>query len=343
MKVLHYIPSLSPSVGPLADRVRQLAAASGGEVWECDGLNMLLTARQTRKHLAECRPDIVHVHGAWNWRLALVERIARKAGCATIVSPHGALAPELLAIDFVKRKLLPFVCYQAPMIRHATALIADSEREWHDISDLNLKKRVEILPADAEALPAALHAAYLKAYHTTYRSHLSADDIAAVRAIVVARTTGKPVPTLPEASLVSSPQGIVPPLLLHAYDEDVLALLPDAPDDETIAAVPRYISRTAKRRGAVSELPLPKRKLRTPADKLTEREALTTLLRAHHEGLKRLTLRHKTEIYRLFRYADFNEDLVAADLKRLHMRRFTKRLQQLTTDIFGLTEGYYIL
>jgi hypothetical protein len=65
-------------------------------------------------------------------------------------------------------------------------------------------------------------------------------------------------------------------------------------------------------------------------------------MRAHKEGMKRLTLRHKMELYDIFRNDDFNEDVVAKELSRLRLRRFTKKIQNLLHDMYNMSVGYDI-
>jgi hypothetical protein len=48
------------------------------------------------------------------------------------------------------------------------------------------------------------------------------------------------------------------------------------------------------------------------------------------------------ELYELFRYCDFNEDIVAEELRQCKLKGFTKKLQKRLSERFGLKEGYMI-
>ena len=77
-----------------------------------------------------------------------------------------------------------------------------------------------------------------------------------------------------------------------------------------------------------------------PADRQAERDAVMLISKAKALTLPRLTLRHYAELYAMFRHSDFDETLVAAELKRLHLQRFTIKLQKRLAEMFALRSGY---
>lgn len=311
--------------------------------------------KELKNSLEVIQPDLVHVHGAWNPLLYLMERTARRNGYVTCVSTYGGMAPEIVNTDFLKRRMLPLLLYQAPMVRHSTSLLAINDKEWQDIRDLNLKKRVEILPetikggGNADVLAEALLAAYRKAIDSSYKRFLTADEEILVERCVVAATTKEALPATASHEALGDALSFRR-VFLYAYDEDVMDILHagayklscKVPPALHVGDIPRYADKKAKRRGGLQQLPMPVRKLRVSEDKPLEYNAVTAIVRAHKEGMKRLTLRHKAELYDIFRNQDFDEDVVGDELSRLRLKRFTKKIQSILHEMYDMPVGFDI-
>ena len=309
--------------------------------------------------LIQLQPDLVHVHGSWNPLLFVMERTARKRGFVTCVSTYGGMAPEVLNTEFFKRRLLPLIFYQAPLIRHSTSLIVINEKEWNDIRNLNLKKRVEILPPaqsteeGAQAYSQAILAAYQKAIDSSYKRFITPEEEMIVERCMINATTmdTKYVPEHKEEGDKQNKQSLsFRRLYFYAYDEDVLdkvlegarSLSYNFPQPGNIADIPRYADRKAKKRGGIEQLQLPVRKIHLTDERSLEYKAVTSLLRVQKEGIKRLTLRHKAELYKIFRNDDFDENIVGEELVRLRLKKITKKVQQMLHELYNMPVGYDI-
>ena len=309
--------------------------------------------------LIQLQPDLVHVHGSWNPLLFVMERTARKRGFVTCVSTYGGMAPEVFNTEFFKRRLLPLIFYQAPLIRHSTSLIAINEKEWNDIRNLNLKKRVEILPPalsteeGAQAYSQAILAAYQKAIDSSYKRFITPEEEMIVERCMINATTmdTKYVPEHKEEGDKQNKQSLsFRRLYFYAYDEDVLdkvlegarSLSYNFPQPGNIADIPRYADRKAKKRGGIEQLQLPVRKIHLTDERSLEYKAVMSLLRVQKEGIKRLTLRHKSELYKIFRNDDFDENIVGEELVRLRLKKITKKVQQMLHELYNMPVGYDI-
>ncbi len=310
--------------------------------------------------LMQLQPDLVHVHGSWNPLLFVMERTARRKGYVTCVSIYGGMAPEVLNTEFFKHRLLPLILYQAPLIRHSTSLIAQNEKEWKDIRNLNLKKRVEILPQalsteeGAQAYTQAILAAYQKAIDSSYKNYITPEEEMLVERCLITATT-MDAKFVPKSSAENGENQNKPALsfrriYFYAYDEDVLdkviegakRLSYNFPEPSNIGDIPRYADRKAKKRGRIEQLQLPVRKLHITDEKTLEYKVITSLLRVQKEGIKRLTLRHKAELYNIFRNDDFDEGIVGEELTRLRLKSFTKKIQKMLHELYNMPVGYDI-
>lgn len=305
------------------------------------------------KHvLKQVQPDLVHVHGSWDYLASVVERKARKRHLVTIVSPHGGLSPASLNTAFWKSKLPRILLYQMWMVRNSTSVIAMGNAESDDIKNLRLKKRVEVMPQVQkdnpvqEPLADALMAAYRKALDSSYLNYLTKEERQLVRDMVRAAVT-KDEPDLQ----VTVPHGVsFRRMYLYAYDEDAMPLFVEGAQKQQVQippvfkedAVPRYVNKKAKKRGALKDVETQLKKSRIPAEYVNENIAVILLGKASKIGRKRLTLRQWTEIYDLFRNIDFDEEIVARELKRQRLKNFTKKIQKTLGKYYKLPAGFDI-
>lgn len=384
MRILHYITNFTHAAGPQTQMVRAIMVATSkvaeNVLVTCVPLDESIVSvleeqgnvkvRQLHwskkrdvfapmkflfsvdKAIKSVRPDVVHVHGAWDWRAAMVERLARHHSIVSIVSLHRGLSPELVGIDFWKEKLPKLIAYQIWMVRNCTAVIADNKSEYDIITSLLHKKRVELLPASTddgdyiEQLRKVLMGTYRKCLDTVYGNKLTRKEhnvvMTAVRAYLADDDIETPLPNVEGVSYRR--------IFFHAYDEDVTELFIEGckkmrltlPPPLDMEKTPRYRNPKAKERGALGDAKVSLKNIRIPEEQVEERNAVTLICIAKHIGMSRLTLRRYAELYRLFRHTDFNEDVVMEELKRLRAVKFTKKLQKHIEETFALRHGYSI-
>ena len=382
MRVLHYITDFTGAAGPQASAARMMMFSTAKIVEnhlvtavplaegyaaalaeQCNvkvhylhfrnganPLNVIAALVAIRATIRKLQPDVVHVHGPWDWRAAMVERMARQQRIVTLVSPHRGLSQELISVDFWSKKLPCLMAYQAWMVRNCTAVIAVSEKEGNDILSLGLKKRIEVMPPmpregeSMEALRDDLVTVYRKALDSAYATELTQEERNVVSSALRAVIADDDIVTeKPDIQGVSFRR-----IFLHAYDEDVMRQLVNGcqklqlplPPPLNVAEVPRYRNPKAKQRGALKDANVSVKPLAMPADRQAERDAVMLISKAKALTLPRLTLRHYAELYAMFRHSDFDETLVAAELKRLHLQRFTIKLQKRLAEMFALRSGY---
>lgn len=313
-------------------------------------IKLLSAFNEVRKVLNEEQPDIVHVHGAWNYTAALVEQVARKSRYITVVSTHRGVSSEIIGIDFWKQKLPRLLAYQIWMIRNSTSLIAINDTEKENIIALGLKKRIEVLPQipkegeNLDMLREALMAMYRKAIDSFYYRYTTPAEQTFMEQLVAAAIVDEDVKIETPSTEGLSFRRLS--FLLH--DEDITELFLSGvhkmqvsmPPLLNVSATPRYKNRKAKQLGPLADVTLSK-SIRLPEDSL-ERTAVALIAKAKTLGIDRLTMRHKTELYRLFRYTDFDEEKVGKELKRLGLRKFTVMLQKYLDNLFHLKPGYHI-
>lgn len=101
MKVLHYIPNFKKSMGQAAKFVQMLQVIMGTTV-ETNIISGNISRTEFNKRTNELQPDIIHIHGCWSAKAAIVELWAFHSNIPVVLSPHNGLSQREIQIDFWK-------------------------------------------------------------------------------------------------------------------------------------------------------------------------------------------------------------------------------------------------
>jgi len=101
--------------------------------------------RLARATIKEVQPDIVHIHGIWNWRIHVITSICRELGIPYVISPRGALSKWALSQSWGK-KIIAWHVFQRRDLKSATAIHVTSDGEEHDVQSLNLTSHIINIP-----------------------------------------------------------------------------------------------------------------------------------------------------------------------------------------------------
>ena len=174
IKVVHLTTSVSREAGGLFESVRHLSrgvAAVGhqfqvdvigtrdrhtdqdAELWQplavrthtIWGPKRFGYARGKTADLFASNPDLVHVHGMWQYPSIAVLRWARRTGKPYIVSPHGMIEPWSLQQSRFKKRLAGWL-YQWPCLEKAFCLRATSTLEAQSIRLAGFKNLIALIP-----------------------------------------------------------------------------------------------------------------------------------------------------------------------------------------------------
>ena len=98
--------------------------------------------------------DVVHVHGLWRMSTVEPASIARSAGAAFVLAPHGSLAPWAMRFRAAVKR--PFWwALQRPALERVTCWHAASEAEYEDIRRLGFSQPVAVSPYGVRLPPLA--------------------------------------------------------------------------------------------------------------------------------------------------------------------------------------------
>ena len=189
MTVLHYISTIDTNSGTAPDYVNSLIRATRNVVDShvvTDnelGNSIFSIHKKINTIITERKPDLIHIHAAWNHRAAIVQREASKRGVFIILSLHGGLSPDVLELDFWKNKLPRLAAYQFSMVRHCHAIVAVSEEEEQHLRELDWKRRIVTIPHPAlfpvgnDTICEKLTTIYRKVIDTNYHRLIKKEEM----------------------------------------------------------------------------------------------------------------------------------------------------------------------
>lgn len=161
MKAVHVISGISREGGGPSRSSQALVAelnATGCETWllSChegdvawvEGVTHFVTPqggeRLTNFFLRQftaVKPDVVHLHGIWDWQIHLAAKVARALGIPYVVAPRGMLEPWSLAHKKWKKRLA-MALYQRNDLNNAVALHATAHREAEQFRRLGFTQMI---------------------------------------------------------------------------------------------------------------------------------------------------------------------------------------------------------
>ena len=168
MKVFHVISSISRQGGGPSRSSQGLVAglcAAGVEAWLMTlrhgespwikGVDKFVNGGSFEEALTRIKPDIVHLHGIWQYELHRCAAICRRKCIPYLIAPRGMLETWSLRAKWLKKRLARLL-YQDRDLKKAVALHATAESEAAQFRRLGFKNPVIIspngvnLPAEAE-------------------------------------------------------------------------------------------------------------------------------------------------------------------------------------------------
>lgn len=305
MKILHLYPANNPLI---ARHVAMLGASTD-----------------------EAVPDIVHIHGCWNYKTVRQAMKARSRGARIVFTPHGGLEPWIINERRLSEKLCKTLLWQRQLVECSYVTIAHGRMEAEALQQLQWTPRIEIIrnavvtnSITPEAMSQHTHDVYRKVMDSNTIELMSPDARRLLTMLLKAGITGD------ERWIADDPPTIADTewrrLLIYANHENVrttvdkgyhlLGLRHEYFDTEHIKS---YMPTGYKIPHVAAH-------------------DVTGLTAEMHRG--QLTLRHFVELDRALRRGDIDEDRLCEALQEKRLLKFFRRLLQILTEVTGLDEGY---
>ena len=98
------------------------------------------------KKLYALMPDIVHVHGCWNYATYQCMKMAQNRGFVAFFTPYEELSMREIKTRFWQEKLWKLLWYQRPMLKSANCVIVQTKKEGDVLYTLGRNKEMELVP-----------------------------------------------------------------------------------------------------------------------------------------------------------------------------------------------------
>lgn len=276
------------------------------------------------------QPDIVHVHGCWNYGIARQALRLHRQGARIVLTPHGALEPWVIA-QHRGEKLSKTLLWQRRLVESCYVVIVQGTMELEAMKALNWNPRTETIrnavvtnSITPEAMAANTHEVYRKVMDSNTLELMSDDARLLLRLLLKAGITG-------DARWVSD----TPPdideqqwrrLLIYADHENVRTTVDQGA--RILGVSQPYIDTSLIK----SYLPTAYER---PTVKATD---VLGIVSEMNKG--EFTLRHFVELDKALRRSDIQDDWLCEAVAEHQLTKYFRRLLQVLTEQTATDEGF---
>ena len=362
MRIIHYIDSIKAG-NLLSDQLLRLTSVQE----EYADVKTITQQGDFKKLLADFQPDIVHIHSCWQYHIASYANWAAKKHCTVVFSPHWELNERARTTEQGMRKKVKALLYQAKMVRSTEALLVSSEHEKQEILSMGWTKRIDVVRdsvlnstlTDDEMAQQTI-TFYRKVLDTRYQFVMTAMEKDAIPSLLHVGLAEESVHNLLPSDQLLNLRSLNPEqwrrVLLYADDEGVREIVDsaisrlqlNAPAIDT-AAIRRFPLLRPKETTPVDtdklvgSLPMTRQRLddyTSKEDAIFKQIATIIANTRQIERKKKLSLRLLTDLYKVIKYNDYDEDRLAEVLRHLRLYRYSCRIIQLLAEKTLLKEGF---
>jgi hypothetical protein len=305
MKILHLYDETNPLI---AEHVRMLSSDPHG-----------------------ADPDIVHVHGCWQYKVVRQALQAHRRGARIVFTPHGGLEPWIINERRLSEKLAKTLLWQRRMAEYSYVVIAQGNIEAEALKELGWNPRIEIIrnavvtnTITPEAMLQHTQEVYQKVMDSNTLELMSAEARHLLMQLIKAGITGDkrwvtdPLPDISELEWRR--------LLIYADHEHVRTFVDSGA--RILGLHHSFIETNTIKSYLPTDYQLPK----------VEAHDIAGIIEEMHHGS--LTLRHLVELDRALRRPDVDEEWLTEALNENHLLKYFRRLLQILTEVTGLDEGF---
>ena len=277
-------------------------------------------------------PDIVHVHGCWQYKIVRHAMRAHRQGSRIVFTPHGGLEPWIINERRLCEKLGKTLLWQRRMAECSYVMIAQGNMEAEALRQLGWNPRIEII-RNAVVTNSITPEAMVRQTQEVYRkvldsntSELMSDDARRLLTILL------------KAGIAGDKRWVaaLPPvvddkdwrrLLIYANHENVYNTI-DA-GCQVLGLQKPHIEISNIKSYLPTDYKEPKMEAHDVAGIIAEMRK------------KPLTLKHFVELDKALRYTDVDDDWLCDALSENHLLKYFRRLLQILTELTELDEGFW--
>jgi len=277
------------------------------------------------------KPDIVHVHGCWQFKVVRQALQAHRQGARIVFTPHGGLEPWIINERRLSEKLCKTLLWQRRLVECSYVVIVQGSMEAEALQQLAWNPRIEVVrnavvtnSITPEAMAQQTKEVYRKVMDSNTLALMSADTRRLMTLLLKAGITGDrrwtsgDIPTIDEQEWRR--------LLIYANQENVRTVVDKG--THVLGIREPYIDTNQIKSYLPTDYKEPK----------VEAHDLTGLIGEMHRG--NLTLRHFVELDRALRRDDVEDDRLCDTLDENRQLKFFRRLLFVLHELTDLDEGF---
>lgn len=283
------------------------------------------------KQPADGRPDIVHVHGCWQYKVVRQALKAHRQGARIVFTPHGGLEPWIIRERRLSEKLCKTLLWQRRLAESSYVVIAQGNMEAEALKQLAWNPRIEIVrnavitnSITPEAMARQLEAVYHKVMNSNTLELMGTDSLRLMSQLLKAGITGDRRWVTDQPPVIDELEWSR--LLVYANHENVRTIIDKGTHVLGIHAP--YIDTNQIKSYLPTDYELPK----------LEVHDVTGIIGEMYRG--RLSLRHLVELDRALRRDDIQDDRLCETLEENRQLKFFRRILQLLSEQTDFDEGF---
>ena len=276
-------------------------------------------------------PDIVHIHGCWQYSVVRQALQAHRQGVRIVFTPHGGLEPWVINERRMSEKLCKTLLWQRRLAECSYVTIAQGKMEADALQQLGWNPRIETIrnavitnSITQEAMVQQTQEVYRKVMDSNTLELMGDDTQSLLAQILKAGITGDKrwvQQTLPDINEDEWRR-----LLIYADNENVRTTVDKG--TRTLGIQHPYMETAAIRNYLPTQFRQPRVEAHDVAGIVAE--------------MKRgpLTLKHFVELDRALRRDNVDDEWLCDALDENHLLKYFRRLLQVLTEQTGLDEGF---
>ena len=349
-----------------ASEYEHLVIGSGKKNYGQHGMvNLLALQKKFLRVLYGFMPDIVHIHGSYNFIASRIELWSKKRGFPVVFSSYGGMNPNFIEEKYGIRTW-KMICYQEKMVRHADAMLLTDQEEGDYIVQQKYNNRVAVISdprtdeyTDYEEMAKETMSLYQKVLDSDMGTKLDKNSREAISALLHLSLSGtnerQPLCAEDILNLRSLSPKKWRDLLIYAEEQGVTQIVHDGIEraqlkvaDLDVTSVMRFSPQFPK---DTSSLPsgslLWGKHLQKVFEKKTQdcgevEKSVCYMLQnlRYHIKHQSVTLKHLCDLYTTYRHDPVNDAALDTKLRELHLHTFARRINQILKETVYLAEGF---
>ena len=310
-------------------------------------------------------PDIVHIHGSYNFIASRIGLWSRKRGFPVVFSSYGGMNPDFIDAQYGIRTW-KMICYQKKMVANAAAMLLTDPKEADYLKGEKMNDRIVVISdpktdeyTDYEEMAQETLALYQQVLDSDMGTKLDQNSREAISALLHLSLAGPEERQPLCAEDILNLRSLSPKkwhdLLLYAEEQGVTNIVLDGmeraqvkvpvPDLSTVSHFPP--------RHAKDTSPLPSQSLlgsKKKSNRFSKKiqdcsdieKTVCFMMQnlKYHAARHSITLRHLCDLYTVYRHEPVNDNVLDTKLHDLHLHTFARRISQILKETVYLAEGF---